>query len=51
MSVHPRNTPSAPEGSPDSHPRWSPKPFIAPNDSVSRSPCPMLNTLANHGYL
>lgn len=25
---------------------WQP-----PKDSDSRSPCPMLNTLANHGYL
>ena len=26
-------------------------PWVAPGPSDSRSPCPMLNTLANHGYL
>ncbi|RKP06046.1 Chloroperoxidase [Thamnocephalis sphaerospora] len=30
---------------------WNPMPFVAPDTSASRSPCPMLNTLANHGYL
>ncbi|KAK5987676.1 Chloroperoxidase-like protein [Cladobotryum mycophilum] len=27
------------------------KPWIAPGPNDSRGPCPMLNTLANHGYL
>ncbi|KAI1810711.1 Cloroperoxidase [Poronia punctata] len=27
------------------------KPYIKPKSTDSRSPCPMLNTLANHGYL
>lgn len=27
------------------------QPWVAPGPSDSRSPCPMLNTLANHGYL
>ncbi|KAI0265962.1 Chloroperoxidase [Gloeopeniophorella convolvens] len=26
-------------------------PYIAPKDSDDRSPCPALNTLANHGYM
>ncbi|RYP61140.1 hypothetical protein DL769_007852 [Monosporascus sp. CRB-8-3] len=30
---------------------FSVKPWVAPGPSDSRSPCPMLNTLANHGYL
>ncbi|KAI1114185.1 putative chloroperoxidase [Nemania sp. NC0429] len=27
------------------------KPYVRPRSTDSRSPCPMLNTLANHGYL
>ncbi|KAI3326976.1 Cloroperoxidase [Xylariaceae sp. AK1471] len=27
------------------------KPYVKPKSTDSRSPCPMLNTLANHGYL
>ncbi|KAI8627963.1 Cloroperoxidase [Xylariaceae sp. FL1651] len=27
------------------------KPYVKPKSSDSRSPCPLLNTLANHGYL
>ncbi|KAI1163453.1 putative chloroperoxidase [Nemania serpens] len=27
------------------------KPYVKPRSTDSRSPCPMLNTLANHGYL
>lgn len=27
------------------------RPWQAPGPGDSRSPCPMLNTLANHGYL
>ncbi|RYP64914.1 hypothetical protein DL771_008546 [Monosporascus sp. 5C6A] len=30
---------------------FSVRPWVAPGPSDSRSPCPMLNTLANHGYL
>ncbi|RYO92261.1 hypothetical protein DL766_001752 [Monosporascus sp. MC13-8B] len=30
---------------------FSVKPWVAPGLSDSRGPCPMLNTLANHGYL
>jgi hypothetical protein len=26
-------------------------PWVAPSDGDSRSPCPALNSLANHGYL
>ncbi|KAH9940292.1 hypothetical protein B0H21DRAFT_824871 [Amylocystis lapponica] len=35
--------------SPDSPP--NPHVYCAPKDGDSRSPCPALNTLANHGYL
>lgn len=27
------------------------QPWTAPGPTDSRGPCPMLNTLANHGYL
>jgi len=27
------------------------RPYVKPKSTDSRSPCPMLNTLANHGYL
>ncbi|KAI0475882.1 putative chloroperoxidase [Xylariaceae sp. FL0804] len=32
-------------------PQPSIKPWVAPTKTDSRSPCPLLNTLANHGYL
>ncbi|KAI1427371.1 putative chloroperoxidase [Xylaria sp. FL1777] len=32
-------------------PRAALKPYVKPKSTDSRSPCPMLNTLANHGYL
>ncbi|KAJ6578680.1 Chloroperoxidase [Mycena vulgaris] len=32
-------------------PSWEEHQWIAPNATDSRSPCPGLNTLANHGYL
>jgi hypothetical protein len=31
-------------------PNWHPTPYKH-IENVSRSPCPLLNTLANHGYL
>ncbi|KAI0425692.1 putative chloroperoxidase [Xylaria sp. FL1042] len=32
-------------------PRAALKPYVKPKSTDSRSPCPMMNTLANHGYL
>ncbi|KAI1278963.1 putative chloroperoxidase [Xylaria sp. FL0933] len=31
-------------------PRVALKPYVKPKSTDSRSPCPMMNTLANHGY-
>ncbi|RKP06047.1 hypothetical protein THASP1DRAFT_25555 [Thamnocephalis sphaerospora] len=32
-------------------PYWHPKSYQAPGANAVRSPCPMLNTMANHGYI